>query len=113
MVRINRYDTWNLFNCVSSVISNESFLETYKFCITKYWDEIKNDNRLRLKQYLQGSTPDKLSNDGISMTFAYCFARINNKFNNKEDILNEYFADLLPIDKNIYNEFLAKYKVTI
>ena len=83
-------------------------IEAYKKDITTHWDKIKNDNRFRLKHYIQSSTPNNTSQAGLVETFAFCFAEINNK---QEDIniLGEYFENSVITAKNIYNEFLSKF----
>ena len=102
---IDYYDTWGDDNCHPKLSKNTKFIETYNFCIKKHWDKIKNDNRFRLKHYIQSSYPDNASTAGLMETFAHCFARINNKFDDI-DILGEYFTELLPVSKCLYNRFL-------
>ena len=85
--------------------NDDKFIKTYQKELTKNWDKIKNDDRFRLKHYIQSSTPEKISAYALRETFAHCFARINNKFDDI-DILGEYFEELLPVTKKIYSKFL-------
>ncbi len=103
---IDFYDTWGNIDCSPNLSNNQKFMEAYKFCITKHWDKIKNDNRFRLKHYIQSTTPKNPSVAGLMETFAHCHARINNKLDDI-DILGEYFTELLPIANKIYSNFFA------
>ena len=102
------YVDWGKENIKANLSSKKEFIEAYKQDITSNWEKIKNDNRFRLKHYIQNSTPDNLSQAGLTETFAHCFARINNKFDDV-DILGEYFENSLIVSKGIYTNFLEGY----
>lgn len=101
------YENWGKDDIKPVLSSQKEFIEAYRQDIIKYWELIKNDNRFRLKHYIQNSTPDNISSAGLMETFAHCFAGINNKFDDI-DILGEYFENCLIISKDIYNKFLEK-----
>ncbi len=102
---IDYYVNWGNENIAPCLSSKKEFMEAYKNDIAKYWDKIKNDNRLRLKHYIEDSTPEKLSITGLSETFAFCFARNNNKIEDV-DIISDYFQETLSIAKKITDEYL-------
>lgn len=90
-----------------SFSNTAKFVEAYQKDIQNSWDKIKNDNRYRLKHYIQNSTPENISLNATMETFAHCFARINGKFDDI-DILGEYFPETLKIAKKIFAEFLEE-----
>ena len=103
------YNSWGKEDIMPELSIKEEFIKAYKKDITNHWDKIKNDNRFRLKHYIQSSTPENISQAGLVETFASCFAKINKK-QKDIDILGEYFENSVIAARNIYNEFLSKFK---
>ena len=103
------YNNWKKEDTIPELSIKKEFKNAYKKDITIHWNKIKNDNRFRLKHYIQSSTPDNISQTGLVETFAFCFAEINNK-QDDIDILGEYFENTLIVAKDIYSEFLSKFK---
>ena len=103
------YNNWEKEDAIPELSIKKEFKNAYKKDITIHWNKIKNDNRFRLKHYIQSSTPESISQSGLVETFAFCFAEINNK-QDDIDILGEYFENSVIVARNIYNEFLSKFK---
>ena len=106
---IDYYDTWLQEDCRPCLSTTNEFIESYRFCIAKYWKKIKSDKCFRLKHYIQTSTPENVSVAGVMETFAHCFARLHNKFDDI-DIMGKYFTELLPVSEKIYNKFLDSWQ---
>ncbi len=68
------YNNWGKEDTMPELSIKKEFIKAYKKDITKHWDKIKNDNRFRLKHYIQSSTPNNISQAGLVETFAFCFA---------------------------------------
>lgn len=102
---IDVFQDWGKEEVKGFLSTQKKFVEAYKNDITKHWDKIKNDNRFRLKHYIQGSTPDKISNAGLCETFAFCFARNNHKTEDI-DIISDYFKETLLVAKKITDKYL-------
>lgn len=102
---IDLFQDWGKENITECLSLRKEFVEAYKKDVTSHWEKIKKDNRFRLKHYIQCSTPDKISSAGLRETFAFCFAKNNNK-QEDIDIISDYFQKTLSVAKNITDEFL-------
>ena len=95
----------NLSDFKISLSTKKEFIWAYNKDITLHWNNIKNDNRFRLKHYVQNSKPDNVSNAGLRETFAFCFAGMYNKFEDN-NILKSYFSNAQETAEDIIDDFL-------
>ena len=101
---IDIYPEWGKDEPVPALSTKQEFINAYNKDITLHWEQIKNDNRFRLKHYVQNSAPDNASRAGLCETFAFCFAGMHNRFEDN-NILKSYFPNAQETAEDIIDDF--------
>lgn len=83
--------------------SDKEFIDAYTIDFIEHYELIKNDNNFRLKHFVQGNTPENITQSSVLETFAELFRLANNKKNDTNTV-ELYFPTALNVLKFMLNE---------